>query len=169
MTQNTIEGILKPLMHDIPKNLPFSFIVEELQSASPAIGRLFGSFSIYIGQKIVLVLRQKTPADDDNGVWIATTAEHHESLRKELPSMRDIAIFGPGPTGWQILPEESDSFENDVNHACRLILKGDLRIGKIPKPKKKSSPISKKTSAKLKVKETKKPAKKITKAATKSR
>ncbi|MCW3085538.1 MAG: hypothetical protein JWP12_2904 [Bacteroidetes bacterium] len=82
-----------------------------------------------------MCLRDKD--DEDSGVWIGTSKEHHESLQKELPNMRSIRIFGPGVSSWQVLAKNNDDFEESVNRACELILKRDVRIGKIPKPKKK--------------------------------
>ena len=32
---------------------------------------------------------------------IATTKEHHVSLRRELPNLRSITVFGFGGSGWQ--------------------------------------------------------------------
>ena len=86
---------------------------------------------------MIFILRQKENAVADNGVWVATTSNHHESLRKEFPSLRSIGIFGGGETGWQVLPGDADDFEESVMKACALILKQDVRIGKIPKKKKK--------------------------------
>ena len=122
-------------MKKVHKSIPFNFAIENLFSVNPIVKPMFGAHAIYIDSKIVLILRDKN--DDDSGVWIATTPEHHTSLRTEFPSMRSIKIFGPGVSGWQVLPMDSDDFETNVNHACELILKGDARIGKIPKPKKK--------------------------------
>ncbi len=118
-------------------SVPFSFVLENLFSANPVVKQMFGCHSIYINGKIVLSLRDKE--DEDKGVWIATTKEHHASLKKEFPSMRSIRIFGPGTSGWQVLPADADDFETNVNKACELILKGDERIGKIPKPKKRKT------------------------------
>ncbi len=98
---------------------------------------MFGAHAIYIQEKIVLILRDKN--DEDSGVWIATSQEHHQSLKKNFPSMRSIKIFGTGESSWQVLPKEDDDFETSVNRVCDLILKGDIRIGKIPKPKKKKT------------------------------
>jgi hypothetical protein len=39
---------------------------------------------------------------------------------------------------WQNIPADEDDFEELVLNACHLILKGDVRIGKIPKQKKKA-------------------------------
>lgn len=56
--------------------------------------------------------------------------------------MRSIKIFGPGPTGWQVLPADAGDFEESVLRACEMVLADDPRIGKIPKsrlPRKKAS------------------------------
>ena len=117
------------------KSIPFDFAIENLFSLDPVIRPMFGAHAIYVGPKIVLILRNKN--DYDSGVWIGTTPEHHASLKKIFKSMRDIALFGGGTSSWQCLPMDADDFESNVNLACDLILKGDPRIGKIPKPKKK--------------------------------
>ena len=95
---------------------------------------MFGCTAVYIGQKIVFVLRDKPPAQDC-GVWVATVVEHHASLRREFPELRSISVLGPGVTGWQNLPADSPSFERAIERACELIEQGDPRIGKIPKKK----------------------------------
>jgi Fic family protein len=92
-----------------------------------------------------VILREKDKSRKDNGVWLATTTEHHASLAKEFPSMRSISLFeSRGPTGWQNLPAESDDFEESVTRVCQLIKKNDPRLGKIPKPKKSSGKKSRK-------------------------
>ena len=122
-------------MKKVQKPVPFNFAIENLFALTPTIKAMFGAYAIYVGNKIVLILRDKK--DEDSGVWIATTPEHHASLKKDFPSMRSIKIFGTGESAWQVLPMDEDDFETSVNRACDFILKGDIRIGKIPKPKKK--------------------------------
>lgn len=122
-------------MKKVQKPVPFNFAIENLFALAPTIKAMFGAYAIYVGNKIVLILRDKK--DEDSGVWIATTPEHHASLKKDFPSMRSIKVFGPGESGWQVLPMDADDFESSVNQVCDLILKNDKRIGKIPKPKKK--------------------------------
>jgi len=51
--------------------------------------------------------------------------------------MRSIRLLGTVETVWQNIPVDEDDFEELVLKACELIRKGDARIGKIPKPKKK--------------------------------
>lgn len=117
----------------LQKKIPFDFVLEELDSASPLTKPMFGAVGVYVDSKIVFILRDRPTNIDDNGVWLATTGEHHESLKKVFPSMRSIQIFGPGPTGWQVLPLDSIDFEKSVLKACAMVLKNDPRIGKIPK------------------------------------
>lgn len=126
-------------MKKIKKSIPFNFVIDNLFSIEPIVKSMFGAYAIYTCGKIVLILRDKN--DEDSGVWIATAPEHHESLKKDFPNMRSIKIFGSGESSWQILPIEADDFETSVNCACDFILKGDKRIGKIPKPKKKKATV----------------------------
>lgn len=100
---------------------------------------MFGCHAIYSHGKILLIVRKKFDHADANGVWIATGKEHHESLKKEFPSMQSVYILseGKGETNWQIIHENAEDFEESVIKICELILKGDERIGKIPKAKKK--------------------------------
>jgi hypothetical protein len=100
---------------------------------------MFGCHAIYLGEKIVLILRNKEKAKHDNGVWLATTEEHHVSLKEIFPSMRSIRILGGKTSTWQNLPAEADDFEESVITACEMVLKNDPRIGKIPKGKNRKA------------------------------
>jgi hypothetical protein len=98
---------------------------------------MFGCLAIYVQDKIVLILRDKREYTADNGVWLATTEEHHQSLQREFPNMQSIDVLGknvPGKkvTGWQVLPADAPDFEEAALHACELVLAGDPRIGKVP-------------------------------------
>ena len=122
-----------------PKKVPFAFVLDELSALAPTTRQMFGCTAVYVGPRIVLALREKQGAADD-GVWIATTVEHHAALRRELPSIRSISVFGPGVSGWQVIPAEAESFEEEVLRLCELVQRGDPRVGKLPKPKKRSAP-----------------------------
>jgi hypothetical protein len=115
------------------KHIPHEFVLDALATLSPVTRPMFGCLAVYIEEKIVLILRDKPRSPADNGVWIATTLEHHDSLRSEFPRMRSIQVLGKATTGWQVLPNEAPDFEEAALHACELILAGDVRIGKIPK------------------------------------
>ena len=118
------------------KPVPHEFVLEALASRSPATRPMFGCLAVYVGRKIVMILRDRPTARNDNGVWLATTVEHHESLRREFPSMRSIQVFRKPITNWQNLPSDSPDFEESALRACELILAGDPRIGKIPARKR---------------------------------
>lgn len=117
------------------KSVPHEFVLDEIASVSPVTRPMFGCLAVYVEDKIVLILRDKRKAPADNGVWLATTAEHHESLRREFPRMRSIRVFGKEPTQWQVLPADDPDFEAAAMRACQLILARDSRIGKVPKPR----------------------------------
>ena len=123
--------------------MAFDFILEKLDRLGPVARPMFGCHAVYIGKKLVLITRDKNGGDNDNGVWIATTSANHESLKRELPSLRSITVLGNGQTNWQIIPKDSDGFEEEVSRACELVLRNDVRIGTIPKgksPKSKGKP-----------------------------
>jgi hypothetical protein len=121
------------------KPVAFDFVVEELFAVNPRVKPMFGCHAVYVNDKIVLILRNKEGVTNDNGVWIATTHEHHGSLRKDFPSMRTISVFGGAESGWQNLPADDENFEEAVMKVCKLIMRGDPRIGKTPKPRKKNA------------------------------
>jgi len=120
------------------KPIPFSFVFDYLHPKEPVVQQMFGCHALYVNGKIVLIIRKKKEHRVDNGVWVATYQEHHASLRKELPSMRSIKLLGKGPTNWQVIPESAKDFEPSVIRACELVVKGDPRIGRVPKKRKKS-------------------------------
>lgn len=102
---------------------------------------MFGCHAVYVGRKIMLITRKKPVHEDSNGIWIATSHEYHESLKKEFPSLESVHVLndGKGETGWRLLHESADDFEASAIRLCELIKAGDERIGRMPKPKKKKS------------------------------
>lgn len=114
------------------KSVPHEFVLEAISPVSPWTRPMFGCLAVYVDEKIVLVLRDKQVYLADNGVWLATTVEHHESLRREFPAMRSIGVLGKGLAGWQVLPTDAADFEELALRACELVVRRDPRIGKVP-------------------------------------
>jgi hypothetical protein len=114
------------------KPIPHAFVLDAVSTLSPYTRPMFGCLAIYVKDKIVLILRDKPTNTADNGVWLATTQEHHQSLRREFPNMRSIQAFGNTVTGWQVLPADAPDFEEAALRACELIAARDPRIGKAP-------------------------------------
>lgn len=129
------------------KPIPHAFVLDALADLSPRTRPMFGCLAIYVGERIVLVLRDKPESPGDNGVWLATTCEHHKSLQREFPNMRSIGVLGKAVTGWQLLPANAPDFEQAALRACELIIAGDPRIGKVPKQRKSRARATKRIKA----------------------
>jgi hypothetical protein len=115
------------------KPVPYTFVLDAISQLPIETRSMFGCLAVYVGDKIVLMLREKQKQVEDNGVWLATTREHHQSLHREFPHMRSIHLLGKEVTGWQVLPADAPDFESAALRACQLILARDLTIGKVPK------------------------------------
>jgi len=114
------------------KAVPHQFVLDVIAALSPTTRSMFGCLAVCVADKIVLILRDKRDETADNGVWLATTKDHHDSLRRDFPNMRSIQVLGKGVTGWQVLPVDAPDFEEAALRACELILTADPRIGKVP-------------------------------------
>ena len=144
------------------KPVPHEFVLEALAPLGPETRPMFGCVAVYVEDKIVFILRDKPAPSQDNGVWLATTEEHHAALRPEFPNMRSIEVLGSGVTGWQVLPADAPDFEDAALRACALIRAGDPRIGKVPGERRKRNAAPAKRAAAKKA-----PAKKAGKAPAK--
>jgi len=127
------------------KAVPHPFVLDAIAVLSPTTRPMFGCLAVYVADKIVLILRDKRNGTADNGVWVATTQDHHDSLRREFPNMRSIQVLAQGVTGWQVLPADAPDFESAALHACELILAADPRIGKVPGARR--TPVARVTKA----------------------
>ena len=118
--------------------VPHEFVLEALAAVAPTTRPMFGCLAVYVDDRIVLILRDRQSAPADNGVWLATTSEHHASLQRHFPHMRSIRLLGKRVTGYQVLAVDSPDFERAALAACALILARDPRIGKIPQRRLRS-------------------------------
>jgi hypothetical protein len=75
------------------KAIPHEFVLEAIAALSPHTRSMFGCLAVYVGARIVLILRDRARLASDNGVWLATTEEHHASLRRDFPNMRSIQVL----------------------------------------------------------------------------
>jgi hypothetical protein len=84
------------------KAVSHAFVLEALTTLSPATRPMFGCLAVYIADTIVFVLRDKPGAPADDGVWLATTEEHHQSLCREFSAHainRGVREEGDGLAG----------------------------------------------------------------------
>jgi hypothetical protein len=115
------------------KPAPFEFVLDAVAPLSPTTRPMFGCLAVYVDDRIMLILRERDSYPEDNGVWLATSAAHHQSLRRELPMLRSIGLLGKKETSWQVVPADAPEFEEAARRVCELVLARDGRIGKVPK------------------------------------
>ena len=111
--------------------VPFPFVIDELISLRPTIKNVFGSTNVYLGEKLLLSLRDSPTHPGTNGIWIYTTAEHVDSLAREFPGLPRRQLWRSGKNAWVVLASRLEDFEEYAFTACELILKGDQRIGRL--------------------------------------
>lgn len=141
-----VEMEAAPYQIKVRKAVPHAFVLEALTPVSPVTRPMFGCVAVYVGEKIVLILRNKRDKTEDNGIWLATSEEHHQSLCHEFPNMRSIKVLKKKVTGWQVLPADAPDFEDAALRACELILVRDPRIGKVPRPRRASGSRARKVA-----------------------
>ena len=110
----------------------FKFVLDELLPLRPDVRRLFGFTHVYLGERLLLSLRESRRQSKYNGVWLYTEAAHIESLRREFPGLPRRCFWKSKKSGhgWVILAAGLEEFEEYAFRACELILRGDRRIGR---------------------------------------
>jgi hypothetical protein len=86
--------------------------------------------------------------DADVGIWLCIPNEHTLEMKAQFPELRGVSFFENENSAWQCLPESNPDFEELVLKFCKMIKRGDVRIGRLPKPKKKQTnkkPVKKKS------------------------
>jgi hypothetical protein len=117
------------------KPAPYPFILEALTPLEPEVRPMFSGFAVYVGDKIVLMLRDSPKQPEDNGVWLvfSETADLDDpGIRRDFPSIRLIALLGGKIGHWRLIPADGATFESEALHACELLLKHDARFGRVP-------------------------------------
>lgn len=118
------------------KSAPYPFILEALAPLEPEVRPMFSGFAVYVGEKIVLMLRDSSKQPKDNGVWVVfseTANLADPAIRRDFPSLRLIDLLGGKIAHWRLIPADSSTFESEALRACELLLKHDGRLGRIPK------------------------------------
>lgn len=125
-------------MNKIKREHKYGWVWEKLEHLDTyALRSMFGAKSVYLRGKIMLCLTEG--AEPWNGVLVCTDKAEHESLCAEFRSLKAHPVLGK----WLYLSDESRDFEQVIELLIKAILRGDPRIGVVPKPKGKraKSPI----------------------------
>lgn len=111
---------------------PHQWIWEPLEMLPGFVLRsMFGAKAVYLDGKIVFCFSDgKEPW---RGMLVCTDRDRQPALQTQFPSL----VVHPVLTKWLYLPESADSFERDAAALVALAKKRDVRIGVIPKPRKK--------------------------------
>lgn len=126
----------RPIVKPKRKSPPYEFILAALESLAPEVRRMFSGFAVYVGDRIVCMLREHTKSPQDNGMWLVlseSTSPADATLRKEFPSLRRIELLEGKISHWLLIPSDSPTFEQEALHACDLLLRRDARLGRVPK------------------------------------
>lgn len=118
---------------------PHSFVLDALAPVDPEVRRMFSGFAVYVGDRIVLMLREHAKSPRDNGVWLVLADgidPADPGLRREFSSLRRIELLGDKIRHWLLIPMDSPGFEREALHACDLIRRHDPRLGRIPQSRK---------------------------------
>jgi len=118
---------------------PHEFVLEALEPLNPEVKRMFSGFAVYLGDRIVCMLREHAKSPQDNGVWLVlseTTNPEDRKLRREFPSLRAIDLIGGKIGHWLLIPSDGPDFETEALHACELLLRHDPRLGRIPESRR---------------------------------
>ena len=100
---------------------------------------MFSGFSVYVGDRLVFMLRDHAKSAKDNGVWLVLsegTDPADRSLRREFPSLRKIELLDGAIGHWLLIPSDGPDFETEAMHMCDLLLRRDPRIGRVPKSRR---------------------------------
>jgi hypothetical protein len=113
------------------KLIPYDFVFDYLP-VHVIVKQMFGMHYIYLNKKIVLILRKAGKNENMNGIWVATSREHHQSLSDDVPAMKDFVLDNGEmhDSNWRLIKEDDDDFEAAAIRICELISHGDKRIGK---------------------------------------
>src|ERR1700677_4650793 len=88
---------------------PHAFVLDALAPLHPEVRRMFSGFAVYIGDRIVCMLRDHSKSPRDNGVWLVLsdgTSPTGPELRREFPSIRSIELLRKKIGHWLLIPSD---------------------------------------------------------------
>ena len=119
----------------------YEFFFDQMHSLPIVQKSMFGVKSYYLRPKIILAVSTSEKWPEDIGIWVVAPLEHQDKLLPLLKEYRPIKRIGTKK--WLLIPEDSDTFEEDASTIAELINGKSLWIGTIPKPKKKKTKSNK--------------------------
>ena len=121
------------------RTAPHQFVLEALMPLEPEVRPMFSGFAVYVGDKIVLMLRDSLKSPADNGVWLVFSESARlddAGILRDFPSLRTIELLAGKIGHWRLIPSDSPTFESEALRACELLLTKDPRLGRVPQSRK---------------------------------
>jgi hypothetical protein len=126
-----LPGLCKIVNLAMANPIPFDFVLDYLPH-NIIVKPMFGMHYIYLGKKIMLILRNRINEPELNGVWLATNRKHHESLKEEIQELGPAFMAGDDrESNWLFVHPDNEGFEEAVISICGLITHGDARVGNV--------------------------------------
>jgi hypothetical protein len=129
----------RPTVKNQRKKPPHAFVLDALAPIEPEVRPMFSGYAVYLGDRIVCMLRDHPKSPQDNGVWLVLSESANPAdtaLRKEFPSLRPIELLGQKISHWLLLPSDGPAFEEEALRACVRLLNHDPRFGRVPKSRR---------------------------------
>lgn len=79
------------------RTAPHQFVLDALTPLGLEVRPMFSGFAVYVGEKIVLMLRDSLKHPADNGVWLVFSESANladPGIARDFPSLRDIELLG---------------------------------------------------------------------------
>ena len=57
------------------KAVPYRFVLDALTDVTPTTRAMFGALAVYVGERIVFILHDRSAEPHANGVWLAVPIE----------------------------------------------------------------------------------------------
>ena len=119
---------------------PHAFVIEALAPLDPEVRPMFSGFNVYIGDRLVCMLRDHPQSPRDNGPLAGAVRQSRippiASSAASIPSLRRIELLGGMIGHWLLVPSDGPDFEKEALHACDLLLRHDPRLGRVPKSRR---------------------------------
>lgn len=92
---------------------------------------MFAGFAVYVGDLLVLMLRDHVKNPKDNGIWLVLSEgidPADASLRQDFPSIRAIQMLRGKIRHWLLIPSDGADFKKEALDVCSLIQRRDSRL-----------------------------------------
>lgn len=112
-------------------DVPYEFLLDYISPQKKVdVKPMFGSYVVYVNDRMIFFLRDREDEPEVNGVWVAAAKSYYEELAGKLSMNEQAAPQSKGENKWLLIHKDRDDFESIVLRACELVNAGDRSIGR---------------------------------------